>query len=56
VWIFPVWLYDDWWNVDDADCSAEEMKIGLEHSLGSRVSSLYTMKPSRVLVSNKACM
>ena len=56
MWIFPVWLHSDWWkNVDGADCTAKEMRDGLEHSLGSKVNSLLTTNPSRILVSNKAC-
>ena len=34
VWLLPGWYRPGWWNdVSDVECTAEEMKNGLEHSL-----------------------
>jgi len=53
VWIFPGWFQPDWWNVSYADCSAEEMRDALEHSLGILDNSVLASNASRMLVSNK---
>ena len=53
VWIFPGYFQPDWWNVTNADCSAEEMRDALEHSLGALDNSEITSNASRMLVSNK---
>ena len=53
MWIFPGWFQPDWWNVSNANCSAEEMRDALEHSLGVQDNSVLTSDASRILVSNK---
>ena len=39
--------------MDGTDCTAEEMRKALEHSLGGRGKSLFDNNLSRVLVSDK---
>ena len=57
VWLFPGWFIPRWWTyVDDTDCTADEMKSALDHSLGFQGNSELTDDPSRVLVSNKVAM
>ncbi|XP_065916307.1 gamma-aminobutyric acid type B receptor subunit 2-like isoform X2 [Dysidea avara] len=53
VWLFPGYFQPDWWNVTDSDCSAEEMRNALEHSLAILDNSELTSDASRMLVSNK---
>ena len=54
VWVLPGWLEDNWWAaVDGTDCTAEEMRKALEHSVGARGNGRLDNDPSRVLVSNK---
>ncbi|XP_065916335.1 gamma-aminobutyric acid type B receptor subunit 2-like [Dysidea avara] len=53
VWIFPGWFQPNWWNVSDADCTAEEMKTALEHSLAYGVNSIFTSNLSRIITSQK---
>ncbi|XP_065916322.1 gamma-aminobutyric acid type B receptor subunit 2-like [Dysidea avara] len=53
VWLFPGYFQPDWWNTTDSDCSAEEMRNALEHSLVILDNSELTSDASRMLVSNK---
>ena len=53
MWLFPGYFQSDWWNVTDSDCSAEEMRNALEHSLAILDNSELTSDASRMLVSNK---
>ena len=53
VWLFPGWFMPQWWTYNDTNCSADEMKSALDHSLGFRGNSEVTKNPSRVLVSDK---
>lgn len=54
VWFFPGWYKAKWWAaVGGTDCTAEEMKNALEHSLGGLGNGVLTSNLSRVLVSNK---
>ena len=54
VWFIPGWFRANWWTaVDGNDCSAEEMKTSLEHTLGGLGNSLLDYDPDRVLVSKK---
>ena len=54
VWFLPAWLTNDWWTaVDGTDCTAEEMRRALEHSLGASGINIFDNDLSRVLVSNK---
>ena len=39
--------------MDGTDCSAEEMKKSLEHTLGGLGNGILDYDPDRVLVSNK---
>ena len=55
VWLFPGWFVPKWWTYGDTDCSADQMKSALDHSLGFRGNSEVTKNPSRVLVTNKVC-
>ena len=53
MWLFPGYFQPDWWNTTDSDCSAEEMRNALEHSLAILDNSELTSDASRMLVSNK---
>ena len=53
VWLFPGWFVPKWWTHSDTDCTADEMKSALDHSLGFRGNSEVTKYPSRLLVSKK---
>ena len=53
VWLFPGWYVPGWWNVSDGECTATEMRNGLEHSLTYGSNSVVTTNPSRVIVSGK---
>ena len=55
VWLFPGWFVPNWWTHGDTDCTADEMKSALDHSLGFRGNSEVTKQPSRVLESKKVC-
>jgi len=48
-----MWAPPNWWNTSDADCSFEEMKDALEHSLGFKEVDEMVRNASRMLVSNK---
>ena len=53
VWLFPGWFHPSWWNVSNAECTAEEMGTALEHSLVLIANGEVTGNKSRVIVSNK---
>jgi len=54
VWFIPGWFRANWWAaVDGIDCTADEMKKSLEHTLGGRGDSVLDSNESRLLVSNK---
>ena len=54
VWLIPGWYGSNWWAaVDGIDCTAEEMKKSLEHTLEGLRASLFDYDPYRVLVSKK---
>ena len=53
VWLLPGWYGPDWWNISDADCTAEEMKNSLEYSLTNSANSLIGTDLSRMIVSDK---
>ena len=56
VWLLPGWYRSGWWNdVSDADCTAAEMKKGLEHSMAYASNSIVDSNVSRVIVSGKVC-
>ena len=53
VWLLPGWYRNGWWNATGINCTAEEMKNGLEHSLASAANAVITTNLSRVIVSGK---
>ena len=54
VWLIPGWFGPNWWAaVDGTDCTAEEMKKSLEHTLEGLAIGLFDYDPDRVLVSKK---
>jgi len=54
VWFVPGWFRANWWAaVDGTDCTAEELKKSLEHTLGGLGNSILDYDPDRVLVSEK---
>lgn len=54
VWFLPAGLTANWWTrVGGSDCTADEMRIALEHSLGGSGYNVLDNDPSSVLVSNK---
>lgn len=53
VWLLPGWYGSNWWNVTNADCTAEEMKSGLEHTLTNSANPLIGANLSRVVESGK---
>ncbi|XP_065916318.1 gamma-aminobutyric acid type B receptor subunit 1-like isoform X2 [Dysidea avara] len=53
VWLFPGWFQPNWWNISGINCTVEEMRTALEHSLGFRGNSELTNDVSRVIVSSK---
>ena len=53
VWLLPGWYPPNWWNVSNAECNAEEMKISLEHSLLYNLNHIITNNLSRVIISGK---
>ena len=56
VWVLPGWYRPGWWNVSDINCTAEEMKNGLEHSLSIAVDSVIANDLSRMTVSGKVAI
>ena len=53
VWVLPGWYRTGWWNVSNIDCTAEEMKNALEHSLTNSANPLISTNMSRVIESGK---
>ena len=54
VWFFPGWYRTNWWNaVDGTDCTAEEMRRHLEHTIVGSGNSILDNNSSRILASNK---
>jgi len=53
VWLLPGWYPPGWWNVSDADCSADEMRSALEHSFTFKLNDVVANNLSRTLVSEK---
>ena len=53
VWMLPGWYQLNWWNVSNTDCTAEEMKTGLEHSFIYSLNHVVTNNLSRVILSEK---
>ena len=53
MWIFPGWFHPSWWNVSDAECTAEEMGSALEHSFAVIANDEVKGNQSRIIVSNK---
>ena len=54
VWILPGWLRPNWWaEVDNSDCTADEMSRALEHSISGTGNGILDNDPSRTLISTK---
>jgi len=53
VWLLPGWYPPNWWNASNAQCSAEEIKNGLEHSLIYSLNHIVTNDLSRMTISEK---
>jgi len=54
VWFIPGWFRANWWTaVEGTDCTVNEMKMSLEHTLGALGNSILDYDPYRVLVSKK---
>ena len=53
MWILPGWYRPGWWNASGINCTAEEMRDGLEHSMAIAINSVIASNLSRVIVSGK---
>ena len=49
----PGWYRVGWWNATGINCTAEEMRDGLEQSMAFAVTSVFTSNLSREIVSGK---
>ena len=56
VWLFPAWFQPGWWNNSNTECSSEDMRSGLEHSLEFADNTILNTDASRMLVSNKVIL